>query len=405
MSIKPQPFFPIHRRSLLTGIAGWTVSQLLAGCSNQASSPLTVQLLQKSIPLQVLNEFTRTNPTIALQTTPEAQLQALFEQLQTWQRAGKTPPTTSSWHLPDWVPLVGDRSSQSVADLVTLGDYWLNKAIQQGLIQPLDPKQIPNWNTLDPRWHALVTRRAAADQEPSQEQVWAAPYRWGCTVIAYRQDIFAARNLTPPRDWSDLWRSDLRDRISLLDQPREVIGLTLKKLGKSYNTDNLAAISSLKAELLALQKNIKFYSSTNYLQPLLLDDIWVAVGWSQDILPWTKRGQKIAAIVPRSGTALWADLWVRPASSPQASVSNAATWINFCWQANIANQITQLSQAISPITPLPQAPLPPDLQQDGILLPDRAAWQASEFLQPLSEPAIQQYQQLWQKIRMAPGQS
>ena len=36
-----------------------------------------------------------------------------------------------------------------------------------------------------------------------------------------------------PKDWSDLWRTELRDRISLLDQPREVIGLTLKKMGFS----------------------------------------------------------------------------------------------------------------------------------------------------------------------------
>ncbi|MBL1177440.1 extracellular solute-binding protein [Pantanalinema sp. GBBB05] len=402
MSIKPPPFVPISRRSLLTGVAGWTASQLLAGCSNQAGVTLTIQLLQKSIPLQVLSEFTQANKTIALQTTPQPQLQSLFEQLQAWQRAGKPLPASSAWHLPDWIPLVGDRSDPSVADLVALGDYWLDKAIQQGLIQPLEPKQIPNWQQLDPRWQALVTRRTASGKAATQEQVWAAPYRWGSTVIAYRQDVFAARQLTPPSDWSDLWRSDLRGRISLLDQPREVIGLTLKKLGKSYNTQDLEAIATLKSELLALQQNIKFYSSTNYLQPLLLEDTWVAVGWSQDILPWITRSQQIAAIVPRSGTALWADLWVRPASSPTTTAAQAATWINFCWQPHIANQITQLSQAASPITlTLSPEQLPTTLQNCSLLLPDRRILQASEFLQPLPEPAIQQYQALWEQVRQA----
>lgn len=404
MSIEPQSFIPISRRSLLTGVAGWTVSQLLAGCSHQSSSTLTIQLLQKSIPLQVLGEFTQANRAIALQTTPAAQLQSLFEQLQTWQRDSKTPSTSSSWRLPDWVPLVGDRSAQTVADLVTLGDYWLDKAIQQGLIQPLDPQQFQNWRQLGDRWQTLVTRRAATGKAPASEQVWAAPYRWGSTVIAYRQDVFAARNLTPPRDWQDLWRSDLRGRISLLDHPREVIGLTLKKLGKSYNTQDLKAVPNLKAELLALQQNIKFYSSTNYLQPLLLEDTWVAVGWSQDILSWTKRSEQIAAIVPRSGTALWADLWVRPASSPPTTASQAATWIDFCWQAKIANQITQLSQATSPITlTLPPEQIPSDLQNRSLLLPDRAILQSSEFLSPLPESAIQQYQSLWESVRQAGG--
>lgn len=375
---------------------------MLTGCSRPPGSTLTLQLLQRSIPLQVLSQFTQAHPAITLQTTPEAQLQSLFERLQTWQRTSKTSPPPSSWRLPDWVPFVGDRSKQVVPDLVTLGDYWLDPAIQQGLLQPLDPRQFQNWQNLDPQWQALVTRSTPAGQSSTQNQVWAAPYRWGSTVIAYRQDVFAARQLTPPTDWSDLWRSDLRGRISLLDNPREVIGLTLKKLGKSYNTDNLTAIAHLKAELLTLQQNIKFYSSTNYLQPLLLEDTWVAVGWSQDILPWITRSQQIAAIVPRSGTALWADLWVRPTSSPAPTASHAAAWIDFCWQTRIANQITQLSQATSPITlTLPPEQLPSELQHQALLLPDRTIWQASEFLQPLSKSAIQQYQTVWETVRQA----
>ncbi|MGI0488102.1 extracellular solute-binding protein [Pantanalinema rosaneae CENA516] len=405
MSIKLSSF-PISRRSLLTGVAGWTISQLLVGCNNQPNSPLTIQLLQRSIPLQVLGEFTRSHRSIALQTTPEPQLQLLFERLQTWQRTSKTPSPPSSWRLPDWVPWVGDRSNRSVPDLVTLGDYWLDLAIRQGLLQPLDVTPLQNWRNLDPRWQALVTRPAPAGQKLTQDQVWAAPYRWGSTMIAYRQDVFAARQLPPPTDWSDLWRSDLRGRISLLDHPREVIGLTLKKLGKSYNTEDLQAVTALKAELLALQQNIKFYSSTNYLQPLLLEDTWVAVGWSQDILSLMKRSQQIAAIVPRSGTALWADLWVRPASSSATTANNAAQWIDFCWQANIANQITQLSQATSPITPtLPPEQSPAEGQPDSLLLPDRAIFQSSEFLQPLSESAIQQYQALWASVRQAGSQA
>lgn len=41
-----------------------------------------------------------------------------------------------------------------------------------------------------------------------------------------------------------------------------------------------------------------------------MGDVWVAVGWSSDILPIAKRMSDVAVIVPKSGASLWADLWV-----------------------------------------------------------------------------------------------
>lgn len=38
--------------------------------------------------------------------------------------------------------------------------------------------------------------------------------------------------------------------------------------------------------------------------------MWVAVGWSSDIIPAAKRMSNVAVVVPKSGASLWADLWV-----------------------------------------------------------------------------------------------
>lgn len=38
--------------------------------------------------------------------------------------------------------------------------------------------------------------------------------------------------------------------------------------------------------------------------------MWVAVGWSGDVIPAAKRMSDVAVIVPKSGTSLWADIWV-----------------------------------------------------------------------------------------------
>jgi len=370
------------------------LGQLVAGCGNSQTKSLRVRILKNSIPVQLLNEFRKSqDQPLKLDFTPATQLKELFTQLQTWQ---KPVETESRRGLS--LPFV-KAEAPVIPDLVTLGDYWLASAIQQKLIQPLAPEALKNWQQLPEAWQNLVKRNNQG-QLDAAGKIWGAPYRGGSTVIAYRPDKFKSLGWTPT-DWSDLWRPELRDRISLLDNGREVIGLTLKSLGQSYNTADLTGISQLKERLQKLNQQVKFYSSDAYLQPLMLEDTWLAVGWSTDVLQLTKTNREIAAVVPQSGTALWADLWVQPAAvSNQSQLELAQKWINFCWQPEAATAISSLSRAASPVLISMKAEqIPQDIRENDVLFPSPQVLQKSEFLYPLSEATEKQYRSLWKEIR------
>jgi putative spermidine/putrescine transport system substrate-binding protein len=213
-----------------------------------------------------------------------------------------------------------------------------------------------------------------------------------------------------------LSREELRGRISLLDNYREVIGLTLKKLGYSYNQTNLSQIPNLETELQKLQQQVKFYSSDKYLQPLVLGDTWLAVGWSTDILAVMKRHSNIAIAVPNSGTALWADLWVQPSlynknnssqsPEPVTSISNDSLsndWLDFCWQPKSVKQILLFANGISPILTNAKEQATQNLAQDIAKNPfvrsSLATFNKSEFLYPLVSETNTEYLNLWQKMR------
>ena len=382
-----------NRRSfLLTSIIALTTGQLISGCSDRQKM-LKVLLLQGSIPPQLLNDFHKTlTKGIKLNLEPKAQLTKIFSLLEDWQQQNQNQEPNTLLNLL--------ARKETTADLVTVGDYYLANAISQGLIQPLDTAKLKNWDKLPSSWQKLVSRNEQGEID-SQGKIYGAPYRWGNTLIAYRSDKFKALNWTPT-DWQDLWRPELQERISLLDEPREVIGLTLKKLGYSYNTSNLAQVSELKSELIALQKQVKFYSSDNYLQPLILGDTWLAVGWSTDILPIIKRYSKIKIVVPKSGTSLWADLWVQPKSASEKSLSLRDRWIDFCWQSKAANQISLFTNAISPmLAERKPADLPKNLQTNSFISSSLAILAKSDFLYPLSSLAEKQYQSLWKEIRLS----
>ncbi|MCC5635855.1 extracellular solute-binding protein [Nostoc sp. CHAB 5844] len=382
----------MDRRSFLLNTGGLALAQLLIGCGNNQTK-FSVQLLKGSIPSQVVDKFRQELQQKAqLKFAPVDQIQNLYKQLHSWQEQAKT---TDKQAWTRWIPFT--QSQTTAVDLVSLGDYWLKSAIEQKLIQPLEAaevKQLKYWSALDERWRQLVTRNDQGNVD-SQGKVWAAPYRWGSTVIVYDRHKFPQLGWQP-QDWSDLWRDGLRSRISLLDNPREVIGLVLKKLGKSYNTENLDTVPNLEKELQTLNQQVKLYSSNTYLEPLIIGDTWLAVGWSSDILPLLARYPQLSVVIPQSGTAIWTDLWVRPTSASKSEISSK--WIDFCWQPEIAKQITLKTRTNSPIFPDIAAA---DIQEPilSLLKTNRQVFNKSEFLLALPTSTAKQYESLFSKIK------
>ncbi|WP_353258474.1 substrate-binding domain-containing protein [Prochlorothrix hollandica] len=385
----------LNRRSFLVGSTALSLTTALSACGSPPPG-LDIRILQGSLPPQLVGAFHKTHPTAGpLRLTPADQPAQLFRLLQRWHSGQDgTPPQGLGQLWPFHRPDTG-------ADLLSLGDAWLAAAIAQNLIQPFpDPQQWDQWSQMPEPWRSLVQRDdrgfpIANDPSGAQGQIWAAPYRWGSTLIAYRQDQCQGWGWEP-QDWIDLWREEVQGSLALPDNPREVVGLALKSLGYSYNEPNPAAIPDLPQTLARLQRQVKLYSSDHYLQPLLLGDVAVAVGWSTDLLPLLVYDRNIRLVVPPSGTALWADLWVRPrgAAGDLGAVNH---WINFCWDQSIAPKFAQLGQGTSPLALMQVAGDRPP--RSPVLLPDPGVIDRSEFINPLPAAALAHYQTLWDTMR------
>ncbi|MGF1514156.1 MAG: extracellular solute-binding protein [Elainellaceae cyanobacterium] len=388
--------FSRERRSLLLGLLA-----LALGACRADSAPLTVYLLEGAVPAALLKAFGR-QQSDAVQLKSRPQLLDLFKVLQ--QVASADSADSDSETDED----AAKAAASPKATIISLGDYWLAAAIQNRLIRPLPLRQVVGWSSLPKAWRQLVTRDASGNPDENG-QVWAAPYRTGSLVIAYRRAELAAQG-PPPTDWQDLWRDELAGKISMLDSDRAVIGVVLKALGRDPNTPDLAAVDDLEARLTALHRNVRLYSSNAYLQPLILGEVNVAVGWSTDILPLVRRNQRLAVAIPESGTLMTSDLWVQPAA-PDRGPSNGdlsegtlsaltEQWISFFWQPEVAQRLSLLNAGISPIL-LEQAreALPPALRADAALLPSRQIVDRSSPLLPLPPSAAAAYRQLWASTR------
>lgn len=274
------------------------------------------------------------------------------------------------------------------AGVVSLGDSWLDMAIAKKLIIPFNPTllaQVSRWQKLSPQWQALVTRNG---------EVWGIPYRWGVTAIAYRQD-----KVKPPiTSWADLWQPELKRKITAIADANEILGLVLKKLGHSYHTPQIANLPNFLSALNSLHRQILTYSNDAYLQPLLIDDALVAVGWSVDLVRLARQNPNIQVVIPQEGTALWADLWVLPQHS-KTQLNSALTWINATLNDDTSAEIAALTDANSVIA---SPTLPASVRGDRIKFPADTILSKSEFISNLSAEQVQERLQIWQNLPSFP---
>ncbi len=370
------------RTTVATTVAT-TAAMTVTGCSPSPAG-LRIKILSQSVPVQLVSAFQRSLQNSPQSAPPpnfssEANLQDLFRLLQQWQ---SPQPPKGFWG-----------SALPTPDLMTLGDAWLGDAIRQNLIQPWTLEGLEGWQALNDRYRSVVTRNPQGFPDPSGE-IWGLPYRWGTTAIAYRPSVFKTWGWEP-QDWSDLWRSELQGQIGLPDDPREVIGLVLKSLGVAYNTPDPGTVPTLADRLGSLHRQVKFYSSTHLVQPLLVKDVALIVGWSTDLLPLTPLDRDIRIILPQSGTALWADLWVRPSQASPEKLPGVQAWVNFCWQPDRADLFSRFGRGTSPLGASSSLPT----EDSPILNPSPEWLDRCEFVLPLSPSSQAAYQALWQTVR------
>ncbi|WJX93984.1 hypothetical protein P8452_75451 [Trifolium repens] len=370
--------------------------------------PLKVVALRGSIPPSWIKDFINSQgKRMKFKVKYHESLESIFSDL--------SIPFTKQNHGPTYT---------LAADIVGIGDSWLKFAIKKAIIEPIKDVEDQEWfKSLADKWKVYLRRNSEGEMDPEGD-IWAAPYRWGCMVIAYKTNQFQNHKLAPIEDWTDLWRPDLAGRISMVNSPRDVVGAVLKYMGASYNVNDInlevnGGRDAVKHNLALLAKQVRLFDSENYLKAFGVGDVWVAVGWSSDIIPVAKRMSNVAVIVPKSGASLWADLWAIPAASRiQTSKLGGRVrgpsplihqWIEFCLQSARALPFKQevipgasppLLQGHSTNVPLELTKGRPRLDTnliDGA--PPPGILERCEFLEPLSNSAVSDYHWLLASIQ------
>jgi spermidine/putrescine-binding protein len=220
-------------------------------------------------------------------------------------------------------------------DVIFPSDYMVGIMIKLELLEELDKSKIPNMSHLD---------ESFLNQAFDPENTYSVPYTWGTAGIGYRAD----KVTEPVESWGILLDPKYEGRIVMLDDMRETLGLALKYLGYSYNSENPEELQKAKELLIKQKPLVKAYTSSQSENLLLSGDAWLTHNWSGDVYRVAVEDPNIKYVIPKEGSSKFIDNCVIPKTAPNKELAHA--FINFLLEPKVDARIHNHIRYLSPNT-------------------------------------------------------
>jgi len=260
-------------------------------------------------------------------------------------------------------------------DLILVAGVSLRAYVRRGWVAPLSEMDIGNLDHVSARW-----RTAFEDA-----RTHGVPYFWGTTGIAYRRDLVPE----PIRSWRQLFVPDetLRGRIIMVRSTRDLVGMALKALGYSANSEQRSQIDEAGRLLLDQKPFVRsyVYSSLSEKSPLVRGDAWAAIMYSGDALLLKSLHPSIEYVVPVEGSNLWADYFVVSSSSSRKRL--AARFLGFLNRPDIAARNAEYLHYATPNEAGLEL-LPAEFRADPVVFPSAEVLSQSEVYRELPPRAM-----------------
>jgi spermidine/putrescine transport system substrate-binding protein len=194
------------------------------------------------------------------------------------------------------------KAGGSSYDIVFPSADYVSIMINQKMLAPVDKAKITNWKNIDP---AVLAR--SKDYDPDNK--YSVPYYMGAAGVAVNKNKVKKYD----RDWSIFARKDLKDKMTMLDDMREVMGDALAFQGKSVNTakdDEVKAAEKLVNE--GWKPNLLKFDAEAYAKLFATGETWVAQGYAESIYAEYDAAKRadVDFFIPKEGGPLYIDSMV-----------------------------------------------------------------------------------------------
>ena len=258
-------------------------------------------------------------------------------------------------------------------DVVVPSDYAVAIMVEEGTLLELQHDAIPNLANL---------RADFTDPSYDPGNAHSVPYLWGTTGLGVNTALLG--DVEP--SWALVFDPEvagaLPGRVSLLDDPREVLGAALHYLGLDPNTTSEEDLQRAADLVAAARDWTAAYDSGTYEDLLLSGEVVVAHGYSGNFLEAFDGAEGYAYVVPQEGATVWTDAMAVLADAPHPCTAHA--FIDFVLTAERGAALTEYIYYPSP-NAAAEALIDPEILDDPAVYPAPATQERLQFLRDTGE--------------------
>ncbi|MCL6300379.1 polyamine ABC transporter substrate-binding protein [Streptomyces kronopolitis] len=225
-------------------------------------------------------------------------------------------------------------------DLIVMSDWMCARLVRLGWVQEMDRTAQPQVaKHLDP-----LLRTPHFD--PGRRH--SVPWQSGITGIAYNRRKLG-REI---RHTSDLWKDDLRGRVTLLSGLDESFAMLMQGDGVDITRWTAADFHRMADRIRRLVRrgHIRRFTGNDYIKDLDSGDVLAAQAYSGDVIQLRADNPDIEFVVPQEGAELWAESLLIP--NLAAHKRSAERLIDYYYEPAVA---AELAAWVNYVCPVPAA--------------------------------------------------
>ncbi len=276
-------------------------------------------------------------------------------------------------------------------DVVVMDARFLPLLVQDGLLAQLDHALLPNLKYIAPNFRDLA-------YDPGNR--YSVPFNWGVTGLLVRTDSAGEQ----PVSWADLWSPAVSGKVGLwFSTRRELLGMALRALGYSANSEDPQQLDEALDHLVALLPNaviMEDYDEVDAAAAFQQAEVTVSMAFAYDFYAVQEAGFAVEFLLPQDGALLWNDTFTVPLASAQKTA--AMQLINFLHQPEISAQIANFNGYATPN----QGALPmvdAGLLADPSIYPPTEQLAQAEIILPLSAQGQALHDRIWEELARQAG--
>lgn len=202
-------------------------------------------------------------------------------------------------------------------DTFNVGVGYLQPAVAQGLVQPIDVSKIPSYKNSYPQFQPGPFR--------VNGKIYGVDYAWGTNALAYNTKL-APKKVT---SWAAFWDPAFKGKTSLVDKPRDQFLATALYLGTDFNHPKVPDRPRIKKAMIERAQNMRtLWSTGDDLQRFMVQgDVILADCYDGLGFQINAKDKDIIYAIPSEGTYGWFDGPELLAHAPHPNAAYA--WINF----------------------------------------------------------------------------